>query len=257
MMGVSPQRVSQVVDAPGGPQAGNPARGSGRTAGPHRPGPGDAGPPRPHLGDHGEGAVERRSPVPRRALPLDQRLRQAEPPAAAQPGAHRRRPRLPGRHVTTQAAHSWNGRSRSWTRPAGHPGYFRHRRRDARRQPRRLRRAEQRTALPGPSSWSGSAAQSGPPPCRLAWPPTCATTPPTGPPTTTASRPSRPGGPQRRHRPDPFPAAGQRGDAGPGRERPPVGLPPGRRGEAGTAGARLAHPGFDPGVAPGSNAPTR
>ena len=46
-----------------------------------------------------------------------------------------------------------------------------------------------RAKQPGPSSWSGSAAPSGPPPCRPAWRPTCATTPPTGPPTIMAHGP--------------------------------------------------------------------
>ena len=41
----------------------------------------------------------------------------------------------------------------------------------------------------GPSSWSGSAGPCAPLQWRRAWPPTCATTPPTGPPTTTGHPP--------------------------------------------------------------------
>ena len=51
---------------PGSPQAGGPAPGVRRAPGPHRPGAGAAGPPGPHVAEHGEGPVERRSPVPRR-----------------------------------------------------------------------------------------------------------------------------------------------------------------------------------------------
>ena len=46
---------------------------------------------------------------------------------------------------------------------------------------------------------------------------------------------------RRRHRPNPLPAPGKGGDAGHGRDGPPVGLPPGGRRGNGAAGPRLAH----------------
>ena len=94
----------------------------------------------------------------------------------------------------------------------------------------------------GPSSWSGSEGPCGPPPCRSASPPICATTHLTGPPTTTAYAALRPSRLRRRDRPDPLPARGAGGDAGRGGDGPPVGLPQEGRGRPGAAGTRLGRP---------------
>ena len=116
--------------------------------------------------------------------------------------------------MTTQAAFlEW--RWSSWTRPEGRRAFSATGTECARSTPTPSA-CRARTRRPGPSSWSGSAAPCGPPPCRPAWPPTCATTPPTGPPAHRRPRRAarRPHRLRRRHRPDPLPAPGPGGDAG-------------------------------------------
>ena len=61
---------------------------------------------------------------------------------------------------------------------------------------------------------------------------------------------------RRRDRPDPLPARGAGGDAGGGRDGPPVGLPQWGRGRPGAAGTRMALP-RRPGSAPGPAAPMK
>ena len=113
-----------------------------------------AGPPRPqgpHLRRRGEEAVEHRPGRRRRPPGVAKRLRQEDPAASQEHGAHRRRPRLPGRAHRAGPPPGVGGRP---ARPAqeGVPP-LPARRRDARRQPRRLRRPAQRrermALLPG------------------------------------------------------------------------------------------------------------
>ena len=102
-------------------------------------------------------------------------------------GAHRRRPRLPGRARRPGPPAGVGGRP---ARPAqeGVPP-LPARRQDARRQPRTPSAYFGRTTRAGPSSWSGNAAPCAPPPCPTGSPPICATSLLTGPPTTTAQGP--------------------------------------------------------------------
>ena len=170
LMGVAPQRASQLVKPPGGV----------RPCGPHRPGPLPACPQGPHLRGRrqgSDGASPRRTPW-------------APSSGATSPG---RRTRQLLRNIEhTAAVHGFlaaltaqapllgvGGRP---TRPAaqGLPS-LPARRPDARRQPRRLRRPAQGREPIGPSSWNGSAAPCGPRPCRTASRPICATTHLTGP----------------------------------------------------------------------------
>ena len=226
-------------DSPGSPQAGGPPPGVGRAPGPHRPGAGAPGPPGPHVAEHGQGAVERRSPVPRRPLRVDQRRRRPQPPAAPQPGAHRRRPRLPGRHDDPGGLPGMGG-CPVGPAPPGLP-FLPPRRPDALGQPRRLRPFAQGrrnlALLPGVGAPRRAALHyvgpPGPLPALLLLPPAHRR------PRRAARRPHRL---RRRHRPDPLPAPGPGGDAGQWRGGPPVGLPPGGHRGNGAAGPRLAHP---------------
>ena len=87
-------------------------------------------------------------------------------------------------------APSWIGRSPRSTRPAGHPGYFKHG--DGMRSvnPDAFGIPQQRatTTWPFLLEWERRG-PCGPRPCRSASPPICATSPLTGPPTTTAPGP--------------------------------------------------------------------
>ena len=163
------------------------ATGRGRTAGPHRPGAGGAGPQGPHLRGRRPKAVEHRPRGLRGSPGVAQPHRQENKAASQKRRAHRRSPRLPGRAHGAGPPPGVGGRT---ARPAqeGLP-LLQARRRDALRQPRRLRHpAEGRhrlALLPG----GGSAAPCGPPPCRSVSPPICATTLLTGPPTTTERGP--------------------------------------------------------------------
>ena len=229
----------------------HPAPPRGPTPGPDRPGADAPGPQGPHVGRRGEAAVERRSRRRRRPLRVAQPHRPAQPPAAQEHRAHRRRPRLPGRaHRAGPPA----GRVELGDLPAqqGLPP-LQARRRDARRQPRRLRRPHQGrhalALLPGVGAKGRAALHhvgaARPLSALLLVAPA-------------RRRPRhaafRPGRLRRRDRPHPLPARGAGGDAGGGGHRAPVGLPQGGHRRSRTAGTRLAHP-PRVGVAPGPAAP--
>ena len=180
-----------------------------------------------------------------------QRHRQEGPPTAQEHGAHRSRPRLPGRARRPGPPVGVGGRP---ARPAqeGLPP-LPARRQDARRQPRRLRRtSEGRHALallPGVGAPRRATLDhvraAGPLSALLLF--------------SQAHRRPRhkalsPGRLRRRDRPDPLPAGGAGGDPRIEGQRAPVGVPQGGRRRAGADGTRLAHP-RRPGDPPGPAAP--
>ena len=256
LMGVTPQRASQIViPIEGFGLATRPRDAGGRLALTDR-GAGAAGPQGPHLRRPGEEAVEHRPTGPRGPLRVAQPVRRQEPPASQEHRAHRRRPRLPGRAHRPGPTPGVAGRPARPAQeglpplPARRPG--------ARRHPRRLRRTAQRRCdlalLPGVGATRRAALNH------------------VG---TTRSisalllisqahrRPRRetlgPGRLRRRHRRHPLPARGAGADAGGGRNAVPVGLPQGghrRPGSPGSPGTRMAHP-RRPCVAAGPAAPMK
>ena len=141
LLGVSPQRASQLVNPlEGFDLAERPRDAGGRLVVADR-GLALLVPQGPHLHRPGEEAVERRIAGRRRPAGLAKRLRQQEQAASQEHGAHRRRPLLPGR---TDRAGPPAGVGDRPARPAPEgvealPA----RRPDASRQPRRLRRPPQ------------------------------------------------------------------------------------------------------------------
>ena len=151
LMGVTPQRVSQLVNPLEGFRlVARPGRG-GRTFDPHRPGHHAPGPQGPRVGGSGEEALEHRPGGPRRPLRVAKPLRQEDPPASQEHRAHRRRPRLPGRARRAGLPAGVGGRPARSSQEGVET--LQARRADARRQPRRLRRPrngrEDLALLPG------------------------------------------------------------------------------------------------------------
>ena len=225
LMGVSHQRASQIViPLEFFKLVARPSDTAGRLVITDR-GLALSGPKGPHLPGHGEGPLERSAPHPRRPLRLDHRHRQEEPPAAQEHRAHRRRPRL---HRAPVRAGRPRGLGGLPARPAPTGVQtLQARKREALRQPRRIRRpAEGRddlALLPGVGA-QGRAAHdhvgaAGPISALLLI-------------SQAHRRPRhaarRPGRLRRRHRPHPLPARGAGGDAGPGRLTCPCGSPTGR-----------------------------
>ena len=249
LMGVTPQRASQVVI---------PLEGFGLAAR-HR----DRG-GRLALTDRGlallarrdrtsvvlaRRAVEHRPAGPRRPLRVAQPVRRQEPPAFQEHRAHRRRPRVPGRAHRPGPPPGVGGRPARPAQeglpplPARRPG--------ARRQPRRLRRAQKGrdylALLPGVGAPRGAAlnhvgASRSISALLLI--------------SQAHRRPRRetrgPGRLRRRHRRHPLPARGAGGDPRIESKRAPVGVPQGGHRRPGAAGTRMALPRrleLDPGPA--------
>ena len=239
LMGVAPQRASQLV---------NPLEGFGLAARLQ-----DAG-RRLALTDRGLSLLARRDRTsigvakkrwsvapgePQGLLRVAQRHRQKDPPAAKEHRAHRRRPRIPGRVDRAGAAAGVGDRP---DRPAAQglttlPA----RRPDARRQPPTPSASCARAGPIGHSSWSGSAAQCGPRPCRTASRPICATTHLTGPSTTTGSGPPSWSSSTDEIAQTHFLRVAREEMRAEGGDGPPVGLSQGGHRRPGAAGRRMAH----------------
>ena len=139
------------------------------------------------LGGRRPQAVERPAPGRRRPPALAERGRNPDSPVAPQRRAHQppftpSSPPCPARLVPAP------GRLSNWTRPAGRPATSGTKGSSAQCIPTPSASSGGATT-PGPSSWSGSAGRCGRRPWPPASPPTCATTPLPGPPTTTAHQP--------------------------------------------------------------------
>ena len=122
-----------------------------------------------------EGPFEWRNVTGRRGRQLLRNTEHTPPSTASWPRSPRRPP-------------CWGGRSSSSTRPAGRPATSGTTTGCAPSTPTPSASSPRATRA-GPSSWSGSAAPCGPQPCPTGWPPICATSHLTGPPTTTAQGP--------------------------------------------------------------------
>ena len=126
----------------------------------------------------------------------------------------------------TAQAPCWGGRSSSSTRPGGRRGISGTRAGCEPSTPTPSASCA-RAMRPGPSSWSGSEGPCAPQPCRSDSPPICATTHPTDPPTTTARGPrSWSSSITRSHRPTSCAWRGRR--CGRRARRCPCGCPTGR-----------------------------
>ena len=187
LMGVAPQRASQLVNPLEGFGLAARLQDAGRRLALTDRGPLPAGAQGPHLGGRGEEAVEHR-PGGTPKAPSSGATSPAEGPASCSgtsstpPPSTASWPRCPRRR------RCWGGRSSRSTRRAGPHDTSGTTTGCAPSTPTPSASCARAGPI-GPSSWSGSAAPCGPRPCRTASRPICATTHLTGPSTTTGAGP--------------------------------------------------------------------